>query len=93
MSSVSCIAGVTDEFEAMSEVVAAGEGVGVVDTEDALTVDEGLFVQGNSGFGSPRRLETDSEVVAAGERVGVVDTENALTVGEGLFKKGQRCFG
>ena len=60
------------------EVVAGGQGVGVVGAEDALAVGEGARSRGIASVEPPGRLG-DGEVVAAAQGVGVVGAEDALT--------------
>ena len=70
------------------ELPAAGQGVGVVGAEYALSVGEGLLVQGD-GLIDPSRIAVGGgEIAAAGQGVGVVGAEMALIVGEDLLVQG-----
>ena len=68
------------------EVVAGGQGVGVVGAEDPLAVGEGAARSSGIASVQPaRRLVGGGEVVAGGQGVGVVGAEHPLAVGEGLL--------
>ena len=59
------------------EVVAGGEGVGVVFAQDADTVGKDLLVQGDGLGEAARRLVCACEVVARGQGVGVIWAQQA----------------
>ena len=70
------------------EVVADGEGVGVVFAQDADTVGQDLLVQGDGLGEASRRMVCACEVVARGQGVGVVLAQDTDTVGKDLLQKG-----
>ena len=69
----------------VGEVVAGGERVGVVGSEDAEAVGEESFVLVDGLVHPPGLCQPVDEVVAGGERVGVVGSEDAEAVGEEGF--------
>jgi hypothetical protein len=64
------------------EVVAGGEGVGVVGAQYPRSVVEQVGVRGRGVDNVARLLPPVNEVVAGGEGVGVVGAEYAEAVGE-----------
>ena len=64
------------------EVVAAGEGVGVVGPEDSGEGFEGFLEEWDGVVESARSPVGVGEVVAGAEGVGVVGPEESLSVGE-----------
>ena len=60
------------------EVVAGGEGVGVVGAQNPRTVGEHLLVQGDRLTQAPRRPVGAREATAGGERAGVLGSQDLL---------------
>ena len=72
-----------------SEVVAAGQGVGVGVAEDPLAVGEGPLVQRDGLVQPPGLLVGKSEIVTGSQGVGVGLAEDPLAVGEGPLAVGR----
>ena len=68
-----------------SEVVARGEGVGVVGAQDALVGGQGPFEQGNGLVESARGLVDTSEVDLRGQGIGVIGSQYTQTVLQNLL--------
>ena len=74
----------------VGEVVAGGQGVGVVGAQHPLAVGEGPLEQRDRLGQAPRRLVGGGEVVAGGQGVGVVGAQHPLAVGEGPLEQRDR---
>ena len=79
-------------FVGACEVVAGGEGVGVVVSQDARTVGEYLLVQGDGLVQAARRLVGVCEVVAGGKCVGVVGAQDCAKMLHGARER-YSCLG
>ena len=66
------------------EVVAGGQGVGVVGAQDAQAVGEGLLVQGDGLAEAAGRFVGAGEVVAGGQGAGVVGAQDFAEVLHGV---------
>ena len=77
----------------VGEVVAGGQGLGVVVAEDPLPVGEGLLAQRDGPAQVPRRPVGAGEVVAGAQRVGVVVAEDPHAIGEGAVEVPGRAGG
>ena len=71
-------------FVGVCEVVAGGQGVGVVGAQDAQAVGEGLFVQGDGLVEAAGGPVGAGEVVAGGQGVGVVGAQDFAEVLHGV---------
>ena len=67
------------------EVVAGGQGVGVLGAQDPLAVGEGAALERDRLVERARRLVGVGEVVAGGQGVGWLGAQDPLAVGEGLL--------
>ena len=67
------------------EVVAAGQGVGVLDTLDPLADGKDLLVQLTGPPVLPHPVEREGEVATAVQGVGVLDTQDPLADGKACW--------
>lgn len=67
------------------EVIAAGEGVGVVGAEELLSAGEGFLEEGDGVVESARSLVSEGEIVAGAKGVGVVGSEELGSGFEGFL--------